>query len=166
LLVFGGPSFAAEPPPPAVGQQVPPFALFDLTRTVHRLADCPEPVIVLNFWAFWCETWKAQLPQLLELSRQQQDLNFRLLVVSVDGQWSDNQRQTLRDQRLPFPVLLDGQRTLSQPLGVRRVPTVMVLNRDRKVTWLHEAYPGNPRVLKAIRAALSNWGERRPSLSS
>jgi len=145
-----------EPPPPALGQQVPVFELFDPGGEVHRLADCREPVIVLNFWAFWCETWKAQLPQLKELAQKQQELNFRLLVVSVDGQWSDNQRQTLREQRLPFAVLLDGQRTLGTALGVRRVPTVMVLGRDRKVTWLHEAYPGNPAVLKAIRGALSN----------
>lgn len=145
-----------EPPPPALGQQVPAFELFDLGGEVHRLADTREPVIVLNFWAFWCETWKAQLPQLRALARQQQELNFRLLVVSIDGQWSDNQQQTLREQRLPFPVLLDGQRTLGTALGVRRVPTVMVLGRDRKVRWLHEAYPGNPPVLKAIRRALSN----------
>ena len=145
-----------EPPPPTLGQQVPAFELFDLGGEVHRLSAYREPVIVLNFWAFWCETWKAQLPQLKELAQKQQELNFRLLVVSVDGQWSDNQRQTLREQRLPFAVLLDGQRTLGTALGVRRVPTVMVLGRDRKVTWLHEAYPGNPAVLKAIRGALSN----------
>ena len=145
-----------EPPPPTLGQQVPAFELFDLGGEVHRLSAYREPVIVLNFWAFWCETWKAQLPQLRELTTQQHELGFRLLVVSIDGQWSDNQRQTLREQRLPFPVLLDGQRTLGTALGVRRVPTVLVLNRERKVTWLHEAYPGNPAVLKAIRGALSN----------
>lgn len=147
---------ADEPPPPTLGRQVPPFALFDFSRQVHRLNDYPEPVIVLNFWAFWCDTWKAQLPQLKALAQKQQELNFRLLVVSFDGQWADNQRQYLREQRLPFPVLLDGRRTLGTALGVRRVPTVMVLGRERQVTWLHEAYPGNPPVLKAIREALSN----------
>jgi peroxiredoxin len=150
------PAFATEPSPPALGQQVPPFELFDLGRAAHRLTNYQEPVIVLNFWAFWCDTWKAQLPQLCQLARQQRELRFRLLAVSIDGQWSDSQEQTLRDQRLPFPVLLDGQRTLGTALGLRRVPTVMVLNRERKVTWLHEAYPGNPAVLKAIRSALSN----------
>jgi peroxiredoxin len=142
-------------PAPAVGQQVPAFELFDFSRTLHRLCDYREPVIVLNFWAFWCDTWKAQLPQLVELSRQQEELNFRLLVISVDGQWSDNQRQYLRRQKLPFPVLLDGQRKVGTALGVRRVPTVMVLDRQRRVTWVHEAYPGNPVVLKAMRKCLN-----------
>jgi peroxiredoxin len=139
---------------PAVGQHVPAFELFDLSRIIHRLSDCREPVIVLNFWAFWCDTWKAQLPQLVELSRQQEELNFRLLVISVDGQWSDSQRQYLRQQKLPFAVLLDGQKSVARALGVRRVPTVMVLDEKRRVRWVHEAYPGNPVVLKAVRGAL------------
>lgn len=142
-------------PPPPTGIVLDGFELFDLGHILHRLADYTDPVIVLNFWAFWCDTWKAELPQLCELSRQQQDLHFRLLAVSVDGQWSDNQRQILRDQRLPFPVLLDDQKTLAYTLGLRRVPTVIILNRDRRVTYVKEAYPGNPVVLKAIRKALS-----------
>lgn len=150
------PATAAEDrPPPPMGTVLTGFELFDPNHTLHRLADYTEPVIVLNFWAFWCDTWKAELPQLRELSRRQQDLNFRLIAVSVDGQWSDNQRQVLRDQRLNFPVLLDGQKTLANQLGLRRVPTVVILNQDRRVTYVKEAYPGNPPVLRAIRKALS-----------
>lgn len=158
LLAFAVlPTLAAEDrPPPPTGTVLDSFELFDLGRALHRLSDYTDPVIVLNFWAFWCDTWKAELPQLRELSRQQQDLHFRLLAVSVDGQWSDNQRQVLGTQRLPFPVLLDGQKALANRLGLRRVPTVVMLDRERRVTYVREAYPGNPVVLKAIRKALSN----------
>ena len=82
-------------------------------------------------------------------------MNFRLIAVSVDGQWADVRRQVGDGSKWGFPVLLDGQSSLATALGVRRVPTVMVLNRARRVVWLHEAYPGNPVVLKAIRAAMS-----------
>jgi len=60
------------------------------------------------------------------------------------------------DQRLPFPVLLDGEKTLANTLGLRRVPTVVILNRGRRVTYVKEAYPGNPVVLRAIRKALGS----------
>jgi peroxiredoxin len=132
---------------------VPSFTLFDMAQRPRSLAEFREPVLVLNFWAFWCDTWKAQLPQLLKLAQTQEELDFRLLVVSVDGQWSDARWAYLGRQRLPFPVLLDGRCELSRPLGVRRVPTVMVVNAARRVTWVNEAYPGNPAVWRAIRAA-------------
>ncbi len=137
---------------------MPAFALFDLDGRLHRLADYTEPVLVVNCFAYWCDTWIKQLPQLCELARQQNDLHFRLLAVSVDGQWSEARRKVLRGQRLTFPVLLDGRAELAGALGVRRVPTVFVLNRERVVTYVHEAYPGNPPVLQAVRAALSVGG--------
>ncbi len=151
MCAIGNAAEEPEGPPPRVGVTVPNATLVDLTQRPHDLSEFTAPVLVLNFWAFWCDTWKQQLPQLMELSRRQEELGFRLVAVSVDGQWADAARQRLRDA--PFAVLLDGRQALSGPLGLRRVPTVLVLDRHRRVTWLHEAYPGNPAVLRAIRAA-------------
>ncbi len=142
-------------PAPQPGLTMPAFALFDLDGRLHRLPDYAEPVLVVNFFAYWCDTWIKQLPQLKELSRQQADLDFRLIGISVDGQWSDARRKVLRDQKLTFPVLLDGRSELARQIGLRRVPTVLVLDRQRRVTYVHEAYPGNPPVLAAVRKALS-----------
>jgi peroxiredoxin len=132
---------------------VPDFVLFDMAQRPRRLTDFTAPVIVLNFWAFWCDTWQRQLPQLEKLARRQDELGFQLLAISVDGQWTGARWQHLGPRPLPFPVLLDARQALSRTLGVRRVPTVMVLDRQRRVTWLHEAYPGNPAVIRAIMKA-------------
>lgn len=159
LVLVAGVSWAEEEvrPPPAVGGLVEDFGLFDMEGRMRRLGDYREDVIVLNFWAFWCDTWQKQLGQLKELARQQEELGFRLIVVSVDGQWSDMQKAHLRRigaaGELGFPVLLDGQKVLAGRLGLRRVPTVVVLDRERRVRWVHEAYPGNPAVLGAVRKA-------------
>jgi peroxiredoxin len=156
LLFACWPASAADNrPAPQPGLQVPAFELFDLQGNRQALAQCREPVIVLNFFAYWCDTWVKQLPQLRELAHQQTDLNFRLIAVSVDGQWSDARRKYLRDQAPPCTVLLDSRQELAGRLGLRRVPTVLVLDRQRRVTYVHEAYPGNPPLLAAIRKALS-----------
>ena len=146
---------AAPPPPPPVSGPVPDFTLFDLQDQQYRLATFEEPVLVLNFWAFWCDTWIAQLPQLRELAARQEELDFRLLAVSIDGTWTDQVAAVCGAQGLPFPVLLDHRSLLSRTLGVQKVPTVVVADRERKITYVHEAYPGNPPVLSAIRAAAS-----------
>lgn len=155
LLVVAVAVAAAEPPPPAVGGPLPDFTLFDLEDQQYRLASFEEPVLVLNFWAFWCDTWIAQLPQLRELATQQEELGFRLLAVSVDGAWTDQIKALGGAEGLSFPVLLDHRSLVSRGLGVRKVPTVVVADRERRITYVHEAYPGNPPVLSAIRAAAS-----------
>lgn len=145
----------AEGPHPALGAPVPVFALPQMQGGTLRLADVSEPVVVLNLFAFWCDTWIAELPQLRELATRQEDLGFRLISISVDGRWSDQLAQVCGDDPLPFPVLLDSGRTLSAPLGLRHVPTIIVLDRARRARFIYEGYPGNHVVLRAVRRAAS-----------
>lgn len=149
----------AEGPHPALGTRVPDFALPDMQGGTLRLADVTEPVVVLNLFAFWCDTWIAELPQLRELVTRQDDLGFRLISISVDGRWSDQLAQICGDDPPPFPVLLDSGRALSGPLGLRHVPTIIVLDRERRARFIYEGYPGNHVILRAIRRTSSAWIE-------
>ncbi len=144
---------SADDPPPLVGQRIAPFELFDLQGQRLRLREVREPVVVLNLFAFWCNTWIAELPQLRELAGDRQALGFRLLSISVDGKWTDQLAVVCGDDPPPWPVLVDRESRLSRQLGLRRIPTLLVLNRERRVTAAFEAYPGNPALLEAIRAA-------------
>ena len=146
-------------PHPALGLTVADFTLPDMRGGTLRLADVDEPVVVLNLFAFWCDTWIEQLPQLRELAAHQEDLGFRLISISVDGRWSDQLRQVCGDDLPEFPVLLDGERTLTEPLVLRHVPTIIVLDRERRVRFVYEAWPGNHVVLRAIRRTASTWLE-------
>lgn len=143
------------PIPPAIGDPLPRFELFDVEGRRVRSSEIAEPVIVLNFWAFWCDTWIKELPQLRELAAEQSALGFRLFTISIDGAWTDQLRQVCREKGTPFPVLVDRGSRFTNRLGLRRIPTVIVINRERKITFVHEAYPGNPTILQAIREAAS-----------
>ncbi len=43
-------------------------------------------------------------------------------------------------------------RTWTKELGLRRVPTVTILDEKRQVVYLREVYPGNDKLEKALRA--------------
>jgi peroxiredoxin len=155
FLACSMPGLAADdqPTPPAIGDPLPRFELFDVDGRRVRSAEIAEPVIVLNFWAFWCDTWIKELPQLRELAAQQPRLGFRLFTVTIDGAWTDQLARVCGEQGAPFPVLVDRGSRLTNRLGLRRIPTVIVVNRERRITFVHEAYPGNPKILEAIRVA-------------
>jgi peroxiredoxin len=134
---------------------VPEFTLQRIDGGALRLAEVHEPVVVLNIFAFWCDTWIQQLPQLRELVTHKDELGFRLIAVSIDGRWPDQLKQVCGEEPPPWPILLDGDRVLGRGLTIRHAPTVLVLDDARRVLYAWEGYPGNHRVLRGIRRALN-----------
>ncbi len=154
LLLGAGSVHAAAPAKttggPPLGTAAPEFSLLDVNGKQFRLSDYRGKTVVLNFWAFWCDTWKAETPSLNELARRQQDMNFTLLAASVDGtRLSEFQRRT--SGAVPFPVLMDVGGGVSARYHVRHVPTVVIIGPDGVVRFTADGYPGNFVILRELR---------------
>jgi peroxiredoxin len=67
--------------PAQTGRLAPDFTVSDGTTTVH-LASYRGRVVLLNFWATWCQPCVVEMPSLLELHHDQPGL--AVLAVSID----------------------------------------------------------------------------------
>jgi peroxiredoxin len=67
--------------PAQLDHKAPDFTVSDGTSTVH-LADYRGKVVLVNFWATWCEPCVVELPSLLQLHHDLPSL--AILAVSVD----------------------------------------------------------------------------------
>jgi len=139
---------AAEAPRP--GASLRGMRLYDLAGKRHALDDVKSRYVVVIWWAFWCDTWKKALSEVSDLAARQDELHCTVWTVSIDGTYTAEIRPLWQQKKINFPVLLDDGRW-SKKLGLRRVPTVMVLDAKRNVTWLHEAYPGNAKIEQVLR---------------
>jgi len=149
LLAMPAGSAAKSDPPPALGRSMANAQLFDIRGARLDIRDVKTRAVVVVFWAFWCDTWKKALPAIQELNEEKADLGCELWTVSIDGQRTGEIRPLVDAGRIRFPVLLDDE-TLSKALGIRRVPTVLILDRKRKVVRAFEAYPGNDAIEQAV----------------
>ncbi len=153
LLLAAALVYAAAPAKrggPPLGTTAPDFSLLDVHGKQFRLADYRGKTVVLNFWAFWCDTWKAELPSLKELASQQHDMNFSLLAASVDGtRLPEFQHRTAGI--VPFPVLMDVGGQVTAHYHVRHVPTVVIIGPDGTVRFTADGYPGNFVILHELR---------------
>lgn len=152
-LLLGAASVHAAAPAktvggPPLGMAAPDWNLLDVNGKQFRLSDYRGKTVVLNFWAFWCDTWKAETPSLNELAGRQQDMGFTLLAASVDGtRLSEFQRRTA----VPFPVLMDVGGQVTARYRVRHVPTVVIIGPDGVVRFTADGYPGNFVILRELR---------------
>ena len=150
LLLTMSTAHAQPPNGPPIGKSAPTFVLPDMQGQPFRLEDYKGRTLVLNFWAFWCDTWKAEMPSLEELASRQDELNFHLVAVSVDGtRLSEFARRT--GGSMPFPVLLDAGGRVSARCRVHHVPTLVIVGPDGVVRFTTCGYPGNAVVLRELR---------------
>lgn len=155
LIALVVPVWGEGSSPPACHVPMPEFTLFDLQQRALSLRDVNQPVVVINFIAFWCDTWIGELPQLRELVTREKALGFKLITINVDGAWTSQLAEVCGARPVPWPILIDRRGTLAATLGLRHVPTIFVLDRDRVIRRVFEGYPGNARLLQAIRDVAS-----------
>ena len=149
---------AGSGPPP--GSLAPAFALPDIHGRQVRLDDYRGQVVVLNFWAFWCDTWKAEMSHLQELIPRQEELGFRLIAISVDGTRLPEFQQRTAMSNTPFPVLMDVGGQVCAGYRVAHVPTVVIIDRAGRVRYTAVGYPGNHVVLREVRKLASPKASR------
>ncbi len=135
------------------------LALPDLAGREITLQPTGGRPLVLNFWAFWCDTWKAELPHLKQLAGRQPELGFDLVAISVDGTRVPEFEGRTREP-LPFPVALDVGQRVSHLYHVAHVPTVIVLDGTGRVRFTHVGYPGNHVLLSELRRLTSRPAQR------
>ena len=146
----------------SIGGIAPTFILPDVKGKPFDLQEHRGEIVVLNFWAFWCDTWKAELPHLKTLSARQNEMGFRLVAVSVDGTRL-REFMNITGGNLPFPVLLDAGANVSQTFHIAHVPTVIIVDGAGKIRYRTFGYPGNDVVLHEITRIADDNNLRPPT---
>lgn len=149
---------AATPAP--TGGGAADFTLKDVHGKSHSLSDhLGSKVILVSFWATWCEPCKKEMVQLEELYADHKDAGLMVFSISMDEPETQGDARTyVTQRRFTFPVLLDteGQATnLYNPK--RSAPYSLVIDRGQRVSWTHEGYvPGDEKKLeRAVLDALA-----------
>ncbi len=117
----------------------PDFTLKSLEGRNLRLKEQRGNVVLVNFWATWCGPCRQEMPQLNRLYDKYRASGFVLLGINVD----ENPQQAAGiAQRLGlhFPVLLDGDKTVSRLYDLNSMPATVLIDRDGRVRYLHRGY--------------------------
>jgi thiol-disulfide isomerase/thioredoxin len=93
---------------PEIGTLAPDFVLDDLTGKPVRLSDLRGSVVVINFWASWCDPCREEMPVLQAFYDQYADRG--LVVLGVNATYTDSKTDAIsfvEELGLTFPTLFD-----------------------------------------------------------
>ena len=116
-----------------LGQKAPDFTLPDLNGKAVQLSQFQGKVVVLVFWAFWCDTWKEIVDILKTVQEKFSPSSVQVLCIAVDPSWKEVGRKMQRRANASFPILLDKGRRVSKLYGITKVPTVLLLDKSGTV---------------------------------
>jgi thiol-disulfide isomerase/thioredoxin len=102
-------------------------------------------VVLVDFWATWCEPCKEALPFYAELQRELGAMGFTVAAVSVD---SDDAKVNgfLGRSPLPVMVLRDPDGVVAERLDVRTMPTTFLLDRTGEVKFRYQGFNADERA--------------------
>jgi thiol-disulfide isomerase/thioredoxin len=136
-LVLSACAGARKPAPhPLVGTTANVTASDLDGREVSVAADTGR-VRVVDFWATWCEPCREQLPALDRLARAYGERGLAVYGVAFDEDLAMVEA-FVREAPVAFPILWDkGGARLSDPYGITRLPTTLVVDRAGRVRSVH-----------------------------
>lgn len=112
----------------------PALALPDLAGRAHALPQYRGKVVVLNFWATWCEPCRDEMPSLQRLGRHLAGQPFAILAVN-HGESGARVADFAKRLALDFPMLLDPDQDAPRAWRVRVLPASFVVDREGRVRY-------------------------------
>ncbi len=118
---------------PGVGDTAPVFQGKLLTGEDFSLeAERGRRVIILNFWASWCDPCIREMPDLEKLYRRTKASGVELIAVNEDSREAVVRDFTQR-KGITLPVIWDQDERIGKKYGTFRFPETYVIDLDGKI---------------------------------
>ncbi len=101
----------------------------------------PGKVVLVNFWATWCEPCKIEIPELIQLQNKYGPQGFTILGVAMDDEGSpvvapfvQTRRYEVNGQQLAmnYPIVIGSDKVADKFGGLLGYPTSVLIGKDGK----------------------------------
>ena len=107
------------------------FELVDSKGKLHTLSQYKGKWVLVNYWATWCPPCRTEIPDLAALHRNKKN-NLVVLGVAMDYQDPKEVLAFVREQAIPYPIILGDDHAIDQVGPVRGLPTTYLFNPQGK----------------------------------
>jgi thiol-disulfide isomerase/thioredoxin len=136
VAALAGSTFAGSIKP---GEAFPDLAGFKLEGKLPEVTR--GKVVLVDFWASWCEPCKQSFPVMEELHKRYAERGLVIIAVNVDENRPDMEA-FLKKNAATFVVLRDASQKLVEKAGIATMPSSFLIDREGKVRFAHTGFRG------------------------
>jgi cytochrome c biogenesis protein CcmG/thiol:disulfide interchange protein DsbE len=141
----------------------PEVTLKELDGKDVPLSQYKGKVVLVNFWATWCDPCRVEIPWLIEMQEKYGAKGFVVLGIAVDEEgksvvapFVEKERWDVNGQKLPmnYPIFIGNEETEDKFGGLLGYPTSILISRDGKQIKRVTGIISYDEISKAIEAQL------------
>jgi cytochrome c biogenesis protein CcmG/thiol:disulfide interchange protein DsbE len=148
-----------------VGEKAPDFRLKDVMtgKTVTLSEFAGKHVVMIEFWATWCDICKREMPSLVKLHGAWKPKGFELLSIVLPSGNVNDVKKIVQEKKLTYPVLLDADLSVATKLyGLAGpIPLKVVIDHKGIVRYSHvgDFPPGEDELPFVLEDLLKEMGK-------
>ena len=134
VLLHAAIAVAAGKLEPWSGRAAPALELKDLDGRAHDLKAQRGKVVLVNFWATWCEPCREEIPSIQRLRDRMSDKRFAVLMVNVDEP-DARVRRYISETRVDLLNVMDQGKRVTGQWAVKVLPSTFLVGPDGRVRY-------------------------------
>ena len=119
-----------------VGSIAPDFSLSDLSGNQVSLQQFKGKVVLLDFWAPWCDLCREEIPKLNALYKKYSKEGFEIIGIGIETT-GPQIGEFLQKVPIAFTILNDNKSKVRRAYNFRTLPTTFVIGRDGIIRYVH-----------------------------
>lgn len=109
------------------GDRAPDLALPDLEGKSVQLSRLRGRVVVVNFWATWCDPCRDEVPDFVKLHQEYRGRGVEVIGISMDKGKDERVRAFVKEFGIEYPIVIgDGQ--VARQWLVRGIPMTFLID--------------------------------------
>ena len=121
------------------GDRAADFSVKSLAGETVTLSAFKGKVVLLDFWASWCEPCKQELPLLDKLAPRLKEQGIEILTVNIDDH-QQNAADFIRSHGLKLTVALDAKQSIVGKYEPPKMPSSFAIDRQGVVRAINAGF--------------------------
>ena len=161
VIAFAGPATVpADITPTAYRKPFPEVALTDSKGAPVNLSAYKGRVVLLDFWATWCEGCKEEIPWFMEFQNKYSKSGLAVVGASLDDDGWKSVKPYLSQHKINYRIVV-GTFESAKQFGVDKgMPVTLLVDRNGRIADVHLGMVDKDAFEREIQILLKETGRK------
>ncbi len=147
--------------PPSGRSLAPDFNLADASGKDVKLADLKGKLVLVNFWATWCEGCQVEIPWFVEFQKKYASQGLVVVGISMDDDGWKSVKPWIKEKKVNYSIVI-GNEGLGKQYGLDGMPLTALVDREGRIADVHHGIVEKTATQQKIRDLLQE-GFKNPT---